>query len=115
MKSIKLLLLLVATMAFSQIAMGQSKEERAKANTEKYNEKIVSKNKDLALSEDQKTKITAIYLEQISEIEAIKKEVADEEARKAKNQEVYKKQGMKIYNEVLTDDQKKALKPAENR
>lgn len=111
MKSIKLVLLVVVTMAFSQITMGQSKEERAKANTEKYNEKIVSKNKDLALSEDQKTKITAIYLEQIMEIDALKKEVADEEARKAKNQEVYKKQGKKIFDEVLTPDQKNILTP----
>jgi protein CpxP len=111
MKSIKLVLLVVVTMAFSQIAIGQSKEERAKANTEKYNEKIVSKNKDLALSEDQKTKITAIYLEQIMEIDALKKEVADEEARKAKNQEVYKKQGKKNFDEVLTSDQKNILTP----
>jgi len=112
MKSIKLALIIGATIAFSQLAIGQSKEERAKANVEKYNDKIIAKNKDAALTEDQKVKVTAIYLEQINEIEAIKKEVTDEDARKVKNQEVYKKQGQKIY-EVLTADQKKALKPQE--
>jgi len=113
MKSIKLVLIIGATIAFSQFATGQSKEERAKANVGKYNDKIIAKNKDAALTEDQKVKVAAIYLEQINEIETIKKEVTDEEARKVKNQEVYKKQSLKIYNEVLTPDQKKALKPQE--
>ncbi len=111
MKLIKLGFVIALTAIFSQVSIAQNGQEvRAKNNTEALNQKIIAKNKDAALTEEQRAKLIAINLEQVKEIDAIRAQYPDNEVeRKAKNQEVYKKQYPKT-NSVLTEDQKLALK-----
>lgn len=109
MKTIRVVLMIALVAIFSQFSMAQNKEGRAKANIEKLNQKIISKNPDAALTEDQRAQLLVINLEQINALEAIKVQYTDEEVIKAKNKEVYQKQFPKT-NSVLTADQKLALK-----
>ena len=110
MKSIKLVLVIALTAIFSQVSMAQkTPEDRAKGNMEALNQKIIAKNKNAALTEDQKAKLMVLLLEQAIAIDAVREQYTDPEERKIKSQEVYKRQSPKT-NSVLTEAQKLALK-----
>jgi len=94
---------------FVQFTHGQDKTEvKAKEKVTALNEKIIANNKEAALTEDQKVKLTALYVEQINELNALKLETTDPEVLQQKNKEVYKKYSEKMNKEVLTDAQRKA-------
>lgn len=94
---------------FVQFTYGQDKTEvKAKEKVAALNEKIIANNKEAALTEDQKVIITPIYVAQINELNAIKKETTDPEVLQQKNKEIYKKYNEKINKEVLTEAQRKA-------
>ena len=94
---------------FVQFSYGQDKTEvKAKEKVAALNEKIIANDKEAALTEDQKVKITALYVEQINEVNTLKKETTDQEVLQQKNSDVYKKYSEKINKEVLTEAQRKA-------
>lgn len=94
---------------FVQLSYGQNKTEiKAQEKVATLNEKISANNKEAALTEDQKVKMTALYVEQINEVNAIKNETTDAEILQQKNKEVYKKYSDKINKEVLNEVQRKA-------
>jgi hypothetical protein len=110
MTPIKLVLVIALTSIFSQVSIAQkTPQDRAKANMESLNQKIIAKNKDAALTEDQKAKLMVLFLEQAKAIDVVREQYTDPEERKAKNQEVYKRQSPKT-NSVLTEEQRLALK-----
>jgi hypothetical protein len=108
MKTTKILAIALFSF-FVQFTFGQDKKEvKAKEKVTALNEKIIANNKEAALTEDQKEKLTALYVEQFNELDAIKKETSDPELLQQKNKEVYKKYSEKMNKEVLTEAQRKA-------
>lgn len=101
-------LLIVCGLLFSVItfakAQGQQQtpEERAKNNTTRLAEK-------LNLTDDQKTKVEAIFLDQAKASVKLREEAAgDRDAMRTKMQKLNEETNTKI-SALLTDDQKKAF------
>ncbi|WP_443943822.1 hypothetical protein ACJVDH_12925 [Pedobacter sp. AW1-32] len=100
------LLFAVVTFANAQQGggrMGGTPEERTKKMVETLTEK-------LKLTDDQKTKVSAIYTEQATAMTKIREEAnGDRDAMREKSMKLRKDTDEKV-NAVLTDDQKTAYK-----
>lgn len=99
--------LLFSVVTFAQAQQGggdrkpMSPEERAQKSAEQLTKK-------LSLSDDQKAKVTAIYLEQAAAMKKAREEAnGDRQAMMAKMKAANEANDVKI-NALLTDDQKKA-------
>lgn len=100
--------LLFSVITFAQAQQGggdrkmQSPEERAQKSAEHLTKK-------LNLSEDQKAKVTAIFLDQAATMKKVREEgKGDRDAMMAKMKAVNEENDVKI-NALLNDDQKKAF------
>lgn len=110
----KQLVLIFGMVLFASVLFGQSAkmQEKAAEKATEINELIVSVDEDLALSEEQMTKITAVQLEKMTEVRKVKKGEADEEEKKEQVKAINKKYAKMINQEILTKDQRKAMQEA---
>ena len=84
-------------------------EEKANKLVAEMSEKLINAEAPI-LTLDQEKNLTTLYLEKLKEIKAIKKEVSNNEEQKEKIKEVNKSYGKKVYDTILTKEQKTALK-----
>ncbi len=111
MKKMKFILTILSMLLFVAASFSQSKaEQKAMDKVEKLNTQIVSANADAALSDEQKEKIAALYVENTKAIRAIKKSDATEEEKKEQTKALRKEMNKKVNKEILTKDQRKAKK-----
>lgn len=107
MKNIKilpiLLFLIVSTVSFAQ--QDKLKQKAIDLVTE-LNENIVKSDAALALTDQQKEKITELHIARLKESRKVKKANATKEEMKAVNKKYYKQ----IFSEVLTKEQRLANK-----
>lgn len=110
MKKLMMICMLVfATAAFAQAQqgggrMGGTPEERAKRNVDQLNEKV-------KLTDDQKTKVTALYLEQGTKMAKVFESMqdgGDREKMRAEMTKANEETNTKI-SALLNDEQKKAF------
>ncbi|QOD62000.1 hypothetical protein H9I45_06025 [Polaribacter haliotis] len=99
--------LCILFLGISTISFSQSKGILKKAAdlVEKVNTQIAKGDKSLALSDEQKKKITAVHVERLTALKKLGKD-ASKEDKKALNKTFFKK----INKEILTKEQKKAIK-----
>ena len=105
MKQIKIIAILFISLLSFSVNAQEKLKEKAIEQVKEFNTKLG----DEKLSPDQETKLTALYVEKLKAIKAVKKEIADEEEQKVKVKELYKKYA-KLTQEILTKEQKIALK-----
>lgn len=98
-------LLLVSNKSFSQ-----SNNSKAVQKTDKIDNELKSANPALALNESQKEQIIALHTERMNEILAFRENNSNKEEGKAKSKELNKAMNSKINNDILTEEQSKALK-----
>ena len=102
----------MGTSVFSQTT---KMEERANKKVEQINQLISSENPDLALTEDQKTKIYDLYLQKLVEIRKINKSDLSDEEKKSQRKAINQKTGKTINMDVLTKEQRQARKNAKRK
>jgi len=106
MKKILLVLILISGFTFSSFGQSEKLKEKATELVEKLNTQITAGDKSQGLSDEQREQVAAIHIERIKESRKAKKDGASEEDIKAINKKYYKK----VYDEVLTKEQKQARK-----
>ncbi len=112
MKKIIFTALLCIAFTITGFAQSDKMKEKATAKVEKINTSIVKGDKNLALSEEQKTKIYELQIEYLKAIKKIKKEESDKVKQKELVKAERKKIGKNISQHILTKEQKKARKKA---
>ncbi len=107
----KKLLLVFSMVLFAGAMMAQSAKmkERASKKSAEINEYIVSIDKDLALDEEQITKIDEVQLEKLMKIKELKKEKGDTEETKKMIKALHKEYAKKINKEILRKEQRQAM------
>ena len=106
MKKLFFICLLVGGFATSGFAQADKIKEKATEKVEELNSQIIAGDESLALSDEQREQVANIHIERIEEFRKAKKEGATDEDIKV----IQKKYFQKIYNKVLTKEQKKARK-----
>ena len=92
--------------AFTSTGFSQSDKLKEKTTelVEKLNSQITAGDESLALTDEQQEQVSTIHIERIKEFRKAKKDGASEEDIKAINKKHFKR----IYEEVLTNEQKQA-------
>ena len=90
-------------------AASEKQVARAEKSTEKLNAKLTAADTSLALSDDQRKKITAVNLKSGLKAAKMKKEGLSKEEIKAKNKE-FVKSNKRLIKSILTKEQKDATK-----
>jgi hypothetical protein len=107
MKLFKIIFVFVMALTFTNNVVAQEKlEEKAKEMAKEYNQKLG----DYPLTSVQEEQLSAIFLEKLKEIKEIKNEEETDEVKSAKIKEVHKNYAKRISDEILTKEQKTALK-----
>lgn len=106
MKKLLFTLLLIGAMSVSAHAQSDKIKEKAAEKTEELNAQIIAGDPSLALSDEQKEKLTAIYTEMLMDVKMLRKEDGDQEEMK----EARKAYNKRIFGEILSKEQRKARK-----
>ncbi|WP_345006800.1 hypothetical protein [Snuella lapsa] len=106
MRKIGILCVLCFGLTFTSSAQSDKLDEKVGVLVEKLNKDIASVNQSLALTNNQKSQIKDIHIERLKALRVAKKEGFNKE----KNQEINKKYYQQIFANVLTKEQKKALR-----
>lgn len=104
MKKLLFTLLLIGAMSVSAHAQSDKIKEKAAEKTEELNAQIIAGDPSVALSDEQKEQLTAIYTEMLTAMKKVRKNDGDQEEMKAARKEYNKR----IFGEVLTKEQRKA-------
>lgn len=104
MKKITFTLMLCFTVSATVFAQSDKLKAKATEKVEQLNTEILEGDKTQALSEEQKAQIFQIHVERIMVARKAEKSGVSDEDKKA----IQKKYFKKIYNDVLTKEQKKA-------
>jgi len=111
MKKLIALFILFLGLSVTGFAQADKIKEKATELVEKLNSEIIAGDASMALNDDQKEQINQIHIERIKETRKLRKSGTEEEDIKAVN----KKYFQKIYNEVLTKEQKQARKKGKEK
>jgi len=111
MKKIITVCILFLGMTFTGFAQSDKIVSNANELVKELNDNIISVDKSLALTEEQKSQIQQIHIDRLTELKQAKKEGKDKEA----NKEINKKYYQKIFQQVLTKPQIKANKEAKEK
>ena len=111
MKRIVLTSLLLVIFTATGFAQSDKLKEKANEKVEELNSQIIAGDESLGLTDEQREQIFNIHIERIKEYRKLKKDGASEDDVK----ELQKKYFQKIYNEVLTKEQKKARKKGKEK
>lgn len=107
MKLFKIFFVFVIALTFTNNVVAQEKlEEKAKEMAKEYNQKLG----DFPLTSVQEEQLSAVFLEKMKEIKEIKSKEETDVDKDAKIKEVHKKYAKRINDEILTKEQKTALK-----
>ncbi|MQP25663.1 hypothetical protein GFJ94_11375 [Flavobacterium sp. LMO8] len=109
MKKIKIITVLFVILFSFSVNAQEKLEDKANAQVKEMKEKLSSANAQ-ELTAEQEKGLTAIYLEKLKDIKKVKKEVADDTQQKEKIKELNKLYSKKIFDTVLTKEQKASLK-----
>lgn len=106
----RLIITLIFALGFTVSGFSQSEKalEKAEEKTEKLAEWIEAGDESVALSEDQKDKITALYAEMRMEINAAKNKYSDKSEFETERKKISKKYHSKINKDVLSKAQRQA-------
>ena len=113
----KIIFTVLVFIAFTVTGFSQSDKmkEKAMAKVEKINTLIVKGDKNVALTEEQRTEIYELQIEFLRAIKKIKKGESDKEKQKELIKAESKKVGENISQNILTKEQKKARKEAKSK
>ena len=111
MKKLIFTLLLIIGFAATGFSQSDKMKEKAIAKVEQINNQIISVDKSLALTVEQRKQILEVQMTKMQEIKKLRKGDADKDAIKV----VSKKYNQKIFKDILTKEQMKARKQAKNR
>lgn len=106
MKKIIFTLMLCFTVSATVFAQSDKLKAKATEKVEQLNNEIIASDESLALSDMQKSEIHQIHVERIMAARKAEKSGVSDEDKKAIQKRYFKK----IYNDVLTKEQKKARK-----
>ncbi len=112
MKSMKFLLTFLSLFLLVGVASAQKAGKMTKkvANkVAKLDRRLTAIDKSLALTADQKEKVTEVYKDGMTQLKAISKGAED---RKAQRKAINKAMNKKVQKEILTKAQRNALKKA---
>jgi len=115
MKKIIFTALLLIGFAFTGFSQSEKMKEKANTKVEKINASIISGDKTLGLSEEQKTKIYDLQIADLKEMKILKKTEIDKEKRKVLVKALRKKTGKEISKTILTKEQKQARKKGKEK
>jgi len=111
MKKLIALFILFLGLSVTSFAQADKIREKATEKVEELNSQIIAGDESLALSDEQRDQVTNIHIERIKEYRKAKKEGATDEEIKV----IQNKHFQKIYNEVLTKEQKQARKKGKEK
>lgn len=106
MKKLRLILIAFAVIFTTAISAQSKQEQKAAEMTKEFSAKLGA----TKLTTEQEQKVTAIYVEKMNEVKEMKKTEADEAKQKEMMKEINKKYAKRINDEILTPEQKTALK-----
>jgi hypothetical protein len=109
----KILFTCLLLIAFTSTGFSQSEKLKEKATelVEKLNSQITAGDESLALTDEQRDQVSTIHIERIKESRKAKKNGASDEDVKAINKKHFKR----IYEEVITKEQKQARKKGKEK
>lgn len=108
LKSTLLLLLTVCCLGTGFSQKGAKIEKMAVEKTEKLNQAIIAGDADQALTAEQTTEITALYVQMTKDVRAVKKAGGEADTIKADQKAIRKAAAQRINKEILTKDQRAA-------
>lgn len=115
MKKIRLILIVFAVISATALsAQEKGKQTTEQRATEQVN-LLKTKVGEAKLTEEQEKKIYGITLEKLNEIKQARKDIQDQQVLDEKIKEIQKKYGKKIFEEVLSKEQKAAVKEYEQK
>jgi hypothetical protein len=108
----KFFMIFMAMFLFVGVATAQNAKQKEKAVAEvaELDKKLVAIDAALALSEEQKAKIQAIYEKRMVDLNEIKKAEGDEAGKKEKQKAIKKESNKEVNKTILTKEQRNALK-----
>jgi hypothetical protein len=108
LKTILVLLLTVCCLGTGFSQKSNKVEKMAMEKTEKLNQAIIAGDAEEALTAEQATDITAIYVKMTKDVRAVKKAGGEADAIKAGQKVIRKAAAQKINKEILTKEQRAA-------
>lgn len=108
-------LLVFVVLSTNLFAQNNKMIERANTLVEEINTQIISEDKALALSENQKINIGELMTQRIQAVKDLKKSETNEEKRKEAQMAINKEYNQKIYGEILSKEQRLALRDAKSK
>jgi len=108
-------LLVFVFLSTNLFAQNNKMKERANALVEEMNSQIISEDKGLSLSENQKINIGEIITQRIQAVKDLKKSESNKEKRKEVQKALNKEYNQKIYSNILSKEQRLALREARKK
>lgn len=105
-------LLFSVCLSFNVNAQKDKGGKKVAEQIEEINTILVTADKALALSQEQKDKISVLYKKRNEDIKALDAQGLSEEDKTAKTKEIRKNANMELNNNILTKEQKKARNAA---
>jgi len=108
-------LLVFVFLSTNLFAQNNKMKERANILVEEMNSQIISEDKGLSLSENQKINIREIITQRIQAVKDLKKSESSKEKGKEVQKSLIKEYNQKIYSKILSNEQRLALREARKK
>jgi len=108
-------LLVFVFLSTNLFAQNNKMKERANVLVEEMNSQIISEDKGLSLSENQKINIGELMTQRMQAVKELKKSEENEEKRKEVQKALNKEYNQKIYSSILSKEQRLALREARKK
>ena len=108
-------LLVFVFLSTNLFAQNNKMKERANILVEEMNSQIISEDKGLSLSENQKINIREIITQRIQAVKDLKKSESSKEKGKEVQKSLVKEYNQKIYSKILSNEQRLALREARKK
>ena len=108
-------LLVFVFLSTNLFAQNNKMKERANVLVEEMNSQIISEDKGLSLSENQKINIREIITQRIQAVKDLKKSESSKEKGKEVQKSLVKEYNQKIYSKILSNEQRLALREARKK
>ncbi len=115
MEKIIFTVLVFTTFTVTGFSQSDKMKEKATAKVQKINTSIVKGDKNIALTEEQRTGIYDLQIESLKAIKKIRKEEYGKKKQKTLIKAEHKRVGAYISQNILTKEQKKARKEARTK
>lgn len=109
------LLALLCLFSGKVVAQAVASDQKAMDQLEQLSSKIVSENPAATLSTEQKSKILELYKERLQKLEEINASTIDKDEKKEQRQAITKSTNQEIRKNILTTEQRQALKAANDK